>query len=179
MDERARVARLCVMCVATTHPPNHPPTYLPTERDRDDCWLEHPGPLDEVIDLSKPDTWADKDATHTIAPGEEGLYSLVFVRCRPPLSSVSFKINAKFYNPGRSHPPTHPPTCLPPPPPPPNPLGKRRRFECAAVRHGWKENPPTHPPTHPPTPQDRTICLLEKHPCPPFTSSSSSSTPWP
>jgi len=69
------------------------------ERDENDCWLEHPGPYDEVIDLSSPESWAEKDAHHTIAAGEEGLYSLIFVRCRPPLSAVSFKINAKFYNP--------------------------------------------------------------------------------
>lgn len=69
------------------------------ERDENDCWLEHPGPYDEVIDLSSPESWEEKNAHHTIAAGEEGLYSLIFVRCRPPLSAVSFNVNAKFYNP--------------------------------------------------------------------------------
>lgn len=27
------------------------------EADRDDCWLDHPGPKDEVIDMSDPGTW--------------------------------------------------------------------------------------------------------------------------
>ena len=26
------------------------------ERDENDCWLEHPGPYDEVIDLSSPES---------------------------------------------------------------------------------------------------------------------------
>ncbi|GAB5032083.1 protein gpr107-like [Nannochloropsis oceanica] len=69
------------------------------ERDESDCWLDHPGPYDEVIDLSSPESWVEKNAHHTVAAGEEGLYSLIFVRCRPPLSAVSFNVNAKFYNP--------------------------------------------------------------------------------
>lgn len=35
-----------------------------------------------------------------MADGEEGLYSLVFMRCRPPASAVSFRMDARFYNPG-------------------------------------------------------------------------------
>lgn len=41
-----------------------------------------------------------QETKHTVLEGEEGLYSLVFVRCSPPSASVSFKIHAKFYNPG-------------------------------------------------------------------------------
>ncbi len=35
-----------------------------------------------------------------VSEGEEGLYSLVFIRCRPPASLVSFRMDARFYNPG-------------------------------------------------------------------------------
>lgn len=71
--------------------------------DQEDCWLDHRGPNDEVIDLSDPESWAEKQVQHTVAPGEEGLYSLIFVRCQPAPSAVSFKIHAKFYNPGPNY----------------------------------------------------------------------------
>jgi hypothetical protein len=41
-----------------------------------------------------------QEIKHTVTEGEQGLYSLVFVRCNPPQGSVDFKIHAKFYNPG-------------------------------------------------------------------------------
>lgn len=41
-----------------------------------------------------------QEKRHQVAEGEEGLYSLVFIRCRPPASAVSFRMDARFYNPG-------------------------------------------------------------------------------
>lgn len=41
-----------------------------------------------------------QEIKHTVTEGEQGLYSLVFVRCKPLTGSVSFKMHAKFVNPG-------------------------------------------------------------------------------
>lgn len=44
-----------------------------------------------------------QEILHTVNAGEEGLYALIFVRCQPSSASVSFKIHAKFYNPGPNY----------------------------------------------------------------------------
>jgi hypothetical protein len=92
------------------------------EKDSNDCWLDHKGPKDRVIDMSDEATWSisvsapardvrratevilthlqRQKIEHRVEEGEEGLYSLIFIRCRPSSGAVSFGMHAKFYNPG-------------------------------------------------------------------------------
>ena len=58
------------------------------------------------LDMSDRSTWASTVVeTHTIAADEEGLYSLIFVRCMPKTAkaAANFDLVAKFYNSGPSY----------------------------------------------------------------------------
>ncbi|KAJ1453605.1 lung seven transmembrane receptor-domain-containing protein [Pelagophyceae sp. CCMP2097] len=58
------------------------------------------------LDMSDPTKWpAEQVRTHRIEKDEEGLYSLIFVRCKPSNSgaATSFKLRAQFYNPGPAY----------------------------------------------------------------------------
>ena len=55
-----------------------------------------------VLDLSDKKNWKHANKAHVVAPGDAGLYSLIFTRCSPGGAGVgvSFKLHAEFYNPG-------------------------------------------------------------------------------
>ena len=55
-----------------------------------------------VLDLSDKKKWRRAHQAHVVAPGDAGLYSLIFTRCAPGGAGVgvSFKLHAEFYNPG-------------------------------------------------------------------------------
>lgn len=42
------------------------------ERDRNDCWLDHAGPKDEVIDMSNKENWDVKVRRGLVAHGRYG-----------------------------------------------------------------------------------------------------------
>ena len=55
-----------------------------------------------VLDLSDKKKRRRAHQAHVVAPGDAGLYSLIFTRCAPGGAGVgvSFKLHAEFYNPG-------------------------------------------------------------------------------
>ena len=58
------------------------------------------------LDMSDPTQWrGELVRQHRIEKAEEGLYSLIFVRCEPSegRASTSFDLEAKFYNKGPSY----------------------------------------------------------------------------
>ena len=59
------------------------------------------------MDLSDSTKWYETQTLkHVVKKGEEGLYSLVYARCEPDESkegASSFRLEAKFYNPGPSY----------------------------------------------------------------------------
>lgn len=59
---------------------------------------------DVKLSLTDNSKWEKgRQLIHDIEDGEEGLYSLLFARCSPNKpNKVSFKITAKFYNPGEN-----------------------------------------------------------------------------
>mmetsp|Transcript_305 Transcript_305/g.376 ORF Transcript_305/g.376 Transcript_305/m.376 type:complete len:449 (-) Transcript_305:92-1438(-) len=69
-----------------------------------ECIIDELQSSDIFVDMSNQEIWSEKtEFEHVIPAGEEGLYSLIFVRCLPQGSAVaSFHLDATFYNPGPS-----------------------------------------------------------------------------
>lgn len=62
--------------------------------------------LSETSEVDGPAAkrWKHYNKKRIVKPGDEGLYSLIFARCEPSSgASVSFKLNAAFWNPGPNY----------------------------------------------------------------------------
>jgi hypothetical protein len=70
-----------------------------------ECFLDHVKDDDVVIDMSDPALWKHNSFIAYIdTPKAVGMYNLLFTRCSPTGPHfVSFKMHAKFYNPGPNY----------------------------------------------------------------------------
>ena len=69
--------------------------------ERKECIIEHKNSEDVFIDLSNKKAWRKFTFNHEIKnTAEVGLYSLIFSHCLPGEHTVSFTLDAVFYNPG-------------------------------------------------------------------------------
>ena len=73
--------------------------------DSGKCLLDFPRENDVVMDLSPALTTRRIHLHKSIPPGGGGLYSLIFVRCKPASTSyhANFKMDAVFVNPGPNY----------------------------------------------------------------------------